>query len=46
MARARQVELGVIDKDVIQVVSGLKPGDMVITGGQDTVEEGVKVVVR
>ncbi len=46
MARARQVELGVIDKDVIQVVSGLQPGDMVITGGQESVEEGVKVVVR
>ena len=46
MARARQVELGVIDKDMIQVTAGLVPGDMVITGGQDAVEEGVKVVIR
>lgn len=33
------------DKSVVQVVSGLTPGDMVITGGQDSVEEGAKVVV-
>ena len=46
LVRAKQVELGVIAGENIQILSGLVAGDQVITGGQEAVEEGVKVVIR
>jgi len=44
-ARAREVELGVIDGDRVQILQGLKPGERLIVKGQTEVEEGMKVEV-
>ena len=46
LARARQVEIGVIEQDRIQITSGLHPGDRLIVAGHREVEEGTAVVVR
>jgi multidrug efflux system membrane fusion protein len=39
------VETGVTDGDDIQVLSGLKPGDTVVTDGTDRLKDGAKVRV-
>ncbi|WP_035261574.1 efflux RND transporter periplasmic adaptor subunit [Desulfonatronum lacustre] len=46
LARARQVEIGVIERDRIQITSGLHPGDRLIVAGHREVDEGTAVVVR
>jgi membrane fusion protein (multidrug efflux system) len=46
VARARMVQLGVLDGDRIQVTAGLEPGDRLIVSGQKDVEDGTKVVVQ
>jgi len=43
LARARTVELGVIDRDLIQIVKGLSPGENLIVSGQTEVEDGMRV---
>jgi len=45
VARARTVEMGVINGDRIQILEGLEPGDRLIVKGQTEVEEGMKVQV-
>ena len=46
VAKARSVSLGVIDRDKIQIVEGLNPGDKLIVAGQNDVQEGTKVQVE
>lgn len=46
VAEARQVTLGVIDGDRIQVLKGLSFGENLIVAGHREVEEGTKVNVR
>ena len=46
LARARMVEIGVIERDRIQITSGLHPGDRLIVAGHREVDEGTAVVVR
>jgi membrane fusion protein (multidrug efflux system) len=45
-ARARSIEIGVIQRDRVQIVKGLSPGDRVIVTGQNNVEDGIPVEVR
>ena len=46
MARARMVEVGVIEQDQVQITKGLKPGDRLIIAGHKEVEEGTKVAAQ
>ena len=46
VARARTVQLGVIEGDRVQVVSGLAAGERLIVAGHTEVEDGTKVNVR
>ena len=46
VVKARNVEIGVIYRDKVQIVEGLNPGDKVIVVGQTEVEEGTKVIVE
>jgi membrane fusion protein (multidrug efflux system) len=46
VAQARSVELGVIEGDRVQVLSGLTAGDRLIVAGHTEVEDGTKVNVR
>lgn len=46
LARARAVELGVIQGGLVQVLSGLEPGESLIVAGQGAVEDGVRVVAQ
>jgi len=46
VVRARTVELGVIQGGLVQVLSGLEPGENLIVTGQGSVEEGTRVVVQ
>ncbi|MEW6262121.1 MAG: efflux RND transporter periplasmic adaptor subunit [Thermodesulfobacteriota bacterium] len=46
VAQARQVSLGVIDQDRIQITKGLMAGERLIVSGQTEVEEGTKVQVQ
>lgn len=43
VARARTIEIGVIEDDRAQVTKGLKAGDKLIVTGQTMVEDGTKV---
>jgi len=45
LARARTVQMGVIQGDRIQILDGLAPGERLIVKGQNDVEEGMKVLV-
>ncbi len=45
-AHARTVQLGVIDGDRVQVLTGLEAGDRLIVAGHTEVEDGTKVNVR
>jgi membrane fusion protein (multidrug efflux system) len=45
-AQARQVEMGVIDGERIQILKGLKQGDNLIVVGQTELEEGMKVITK
>jgi multidrug efflux system membrane fusion protein len=42
----RPVKLGVTEGDRVEVLSGLEPGDRVVTDGADKLREGAKVIVR
>ncbi|MBG0790692.1 MAG: efflux RND transporter periplasmic adaptor subunit [Desulfovibrionaceae bacterium] len=42
-ARARTIEIGVIDADRAQILQGLKAGEKLIVSGQTMVEDGTKV---
>lgn len=46
VARARTIELGVIEGDRAQVLKGLKAGDNLIVSGHTMVEEGTKVTAQ
>ena len=46
VAKARTVQLGVIEGDRVQVVSGLAAGERLIVAGHTEVEDGTKVNVR
>lgn len=46
VARSRSIEIGVIQRDRVQIVKGLSPGDRVIVTGQNNVEDGIPVEVR
>ena len=46
VARQRPVEVGRRDGLRAEVLSGLAPGDLVLTHPSDTVAEGVRVVVE
>lgn len=43
VARARTIEIGVIDGDRVQVTKGLKAGDQLIVSGHTMVEDGTRV---
>ena len=43
VARVRPVEVGVQDGEYVQILSGLKPGDRVITLGKENVVDGSHV---
>jgi len=45
-ARARTVEIGVIERDRVQIVRGLAIGDRLIVAGQREVEDGTLVTVQ
>jgi len=45
-ARAREVEIGVIEKNRVQITSGLDFGDRLIVTGQRQVDDGMAVAVR
>jgi len=46
VAHTRKIEVGVREPDKVQVVSGLKPGEQVVTVGGLGVEDGTKVRVE
>jgi len=46
VARARNVAIGVIEQDRVQITEGLKAGEKLIVVGQSGLEEGVKVQVE
>lgn len=45
VAHVRPIDIGVIQNDVVQAVTGLKPGDRLIVGGQRDLMDGDPVVV-
>ncbi|HUW62238.1 MAG TPA: efflux RND transporter periplasmic adaptor subunit [Candidatus Bathyarchaeia archaeon] len=45
VARVRPIEIGIIQNDVVQAVTGLKPGDRLIVSGQRELIEGEPVQV-
>ena len=46
LARSRNVTLGILDGNMIQIVEGLANGDRLIVSGQNDVEDGVRVEVE
>ncbi len=46
VARARPVRIGIIERDRVQIVEGLIPGDKLIIAGQREVEDGTPVLVQ
>ena len=46
VAHVRKIETGVRDRDKVQVLSGLKPGEQVVTVGGLGIEDGAKVRVE
>jgi membrane fusion protein (multidrug efflux system) len=45
VAKARPIEIGIVQDDVVQAVSGLKPGDRLIVSGQRELIDGDPVQV-
>lgn len=43
VARARPVQLGISDGTQVEVVSGLRPGELVVIEGQETLRDGAPV---
>lgn len=46
VAHSRNVSIGVIEGDRVQITTGLEAGDRVIVKGQTEVEEGIRVMVQ
>jgi membrane fusion protein (multidrug efflux system) len=46
VAKARPVEIGVIELDRVQITKGLQPGDQLIVTGQKEVQEGTRVEIQ
>lgn len=44
--QARAVKVGVIQRDRVQIIEGIKAGDRIIVAGQHDVEEGMRVSVK
>src|SRR5579859_5186001 len=42
----RPVKLGVTDRDHVEVLSGLNPGDRIVIDGADKLRDGAKIVIR
>jgi multidrug efflux system membrane fusion protein len=42
----RPLTLGITEGDIVEVKSGVAPGDLIVTDGQDKLQEGGKVEVR
>jgi RND family efflux transporter MFP subunit len=45
-AQVREVALGLIADDAIEITSGVQAGDRVVVAGQDTLKDGTRVIVR
>jgi membrane fusion protein (multidrug efflux system) len=45
-ARAREVAVGLVADDAVEVRDGLKSGERVVVSGQDTLKDGTRVIVR
>jgi len=45
-AQMRKVQVGIADVNNVQILSGLKPGDRVITRGQQALKDGDQVAVQ
>jgi len=43
MAKRREVKIGIENNDRVEIVSGVMPGEMVITSGQNGLPDGAKV---
>ena len=46
IARARTIQIGIIENDRVQVLEGLDSGDNLIVAGHTMVEDGMKVVAQ
>jgi multidrug efflux system membrane fusion protein len=42
----RPVKLGVTDRDRVEVLSGLVPGDRIVIDGADKLRDGAKIIIR
>jgi membrane fusion protein, multidrug efflux system len=45
MAKRREVKTGIENSDRVEIISGVKPGEMVITSGQNGLPDGAKVTL-
>jgi RND family efflux transporter MFP subunit len=45
MAKRREVKTGIENDDRVEIMSGVKPGEMVITSGQNGLPDGAKVTL-
>ncbi len=45
-AHAREIELGLASEETVEVLGGLNVGEKVVVTGQDTLQDGAKVLVR
>jgi len=46
VALSRNISIGVIEGDQVQITSGLEPGDHLIVRGHTEVEDGMRVIVK
>ena len=45
MAKRREVKTGIENNDHVEILSGVKAGEMVITSGQNGLPDGAKVTL-
>jgi multidrug efflux pump subunit AcrA (membrane-fusion protein) len=45
IAQRRPVAIGLVDAESIEIVSGLKPGELIITQGHSTLRDGTPISV-
>lgn len=45
-AKQREVELGLVSEERVEILSGLNVGEKVVINGQDTLSDGAKVLLR
>ena len=45
-AQLREVELGLVSEETIEILGGLNVGEKVVVTGQDTLQDGAKVLLR